>query len=185
MSTCRHSWSAGSPAGWRTSRPTVLAWGPSVKVMSVFRDCKSWRSEVEAGGEAVAFLAASSLYWPGLQGTSELSSASARAQFSTLREILAAAGGLGALGPPGPSTLSGGGWASPRSRAVCSAYRVLIHVCVYVYRRVCVYLCVLEGTCGGQRACVEVSSLHVGPRDQLQIDHQVCQPAPLPSEPSH
>lgn len=45
---------------------------------------------------AVAFSAISSLSWPGLLGTSELSCASARAQFSTPREAPPVTWGLGA-----------------------------------------------------------------------------------------
>lgn len=54
------------------------------------------------GGQRVAFLTISSSYWPGLLGTSELSSAS-------VREVLAVTWGLGASGPPGANTLPGGG----------------------------------------------------------------------------
>lgn len=95
-------------------------------------------------GEAVAFLVMSSLYWPGLRGTSELSSASARAQFSTLREILAAARGLGASRDQYPAWRRVG--LSKKPCSMRSAYRVFIHVCAYV----CGRACVLEGRCGGQ-----------------------------------
>ena len=89
----------------------------------VHRDCV-----LEAGGDsgrAVASLPMiSSLYWPGLLGTSELSTASVRAQFNTLREALAVTWGLGASRGQCPAWRRS---AICPAYSICPAYRVFIH----------------------------------------------------------